>query len=380
MTARLPFRAAALALALGFALLPAAAGRAGTPAATAQDYARLVRVEAAEASMSVFATGLNNPRGLKFGPDGMLYVAEGGVGGTDSTIGLCDQAPGVGPYTGSPTGSRISRISPQGTRTTVASGLPSSQTNDATGNLTSGVADVAFLHGKMYALIAGAGCSHGVKTRDNAVVRIENGTPVLVANLSKFLKAHPVANPEPDDFEADGTWWNLIAAGDNLYATEPNHGELDRIAPTGEVTRVVDISATQGHIVPTALTAFYGNFFVGNLNTFPVMKGSSKIMKITPSGHITTAVSNLTTVLAVKFDKLGRMYVLQTTDGSTPNPSPGTGSVVRVQNGVQTTIVSGLTTPTAMVFGASGDLYVTNVGFGAPPMGLGQIVRVHVTY
>src|SRR3982750_3866924 len=33
----------------------------------------------------VFATGLNNPRGLKFGPDGNLYVAEAGIGGTDST-------------------------------------------------------------------------------------------------------------------------------------------------------------------------------------------------------------------------------------------------------------------------------------------------------
>jgi hypothetical protein len=41
--------------------------------------------------VSVFASGFNNPRGLKFGPDGNLYVAERGLGGANSTVGQCAQ-------------------------------------------------------------------------------------------------------------------------------------------------------------------------------------------------------------------------------------------------------------------------------------------------
>src|SRR3974377_454780 len=92
--------------------------------------------------VTVVTSGLNNPRGLAFGPDGALYVAEGGTGGTASTIGKCPQVPApVGPYTGGFTAS-IARISAQGTSTVVASGLPSSQTSPATGSVVSGVAEV----------------------------------------------------------------------------------------------------------------------------------------------------------------------------------------------------------------------------------------------
>jgi len=90
-------------------------------------------------NVTVFASGLNNPRGLKFGPDGNLYVAEGGLGGDLSTVGLCEQVPApVGPYTGGFT-ARISKITPDGTRSTVVDDLPSSATSPVSGRLISGV-------------------------------------------------------------------------------------------------------------------------------------------------------------------------------------------------------------------------------------------------
>src|SRR5215204_5425335 len=86
---------------------------------------------------SVIAAGLNNPRGLNFGPNGALYVAEAGSGGA----GPCAPGPeGVRCY--GTTGS-ITRINlRQGTVTRIASGLPSLASED--GSFATGFHDISF--------------------------------------------------------------------------------------------------------------------------------------------------------------------------------------------------------------------------------------------
>ena len=370
--------ALALALTVTVAVSPslAAAERAAPP--SANDIASLVQTHTGyPVKVSIYATDLDNPRGLKFGPDGYLYVAEGGRGGTLTTTPMqCQQVPNVGPYSGSLTGGRISRIDHHGHRFTVTDKFPSSQTNAESGSLVSGVADVAFLGYHLYAITAGSGCSHGVAGTYNGVARIgHDGSIHWIANLSAYQQQHPVQNPEEDDFEPDGTWYSMVALRGNLYAMEPNHGEMVKITPYGKIRRIVDVSATQGHIVPTAL-AYRGRFFIGNLNTFPIVAGSSKVLKLTSNRQLWPVAGQLTTVVGITFDKWGRMYVLENTTGQgNLFPTPGTGDVVRIDpSGARRTIISGLVLPTAMTFGPDHALYVSNAGFGLPP-GMGQVLR-----
>lgn len=367
--------AAACVAALGSCVIAPAAGAKKGPAGHHHGSA---------VTVSTYATGFNNPRGLKFGPDGALYVAEGGLGGTTATTpAQCTQVPApIGPYTGSTgdpvRGGRISRVSANGTVTPVVSGLPSSQTSPMSGGLVSGVADVAWLHGQLYGLLTGAGCSHGVATVPNQVFRVgAGGTWSMVANLSAFVMANPVAHPEAEDFEPDGSWYSMIAAHGALWAVEANHGQVVRISAHygGGVRRLVDVSASQGHAVPTTI-ARHGVFYVGTLGVFGPddAVGDEHIFKLRRNGRLSVRATGVEKVLGLAF-RGGKMYALEMSVHAM-EPTPGTGRIVRIRaGGVAEVVADGLTFPTGMTVGPDGAFYVSEQGFGFPA-GAGRVLRI----
>jgi hypothetical protein len=349
---------------------------------------------AIEPTPFTFAKGLEGPRGLRFGPDGYLYVAEAGTGGSNDTKGQCPQVPGPpggpGPYTGGLT-ARISKISSSGKVTTVASGFPS--TISAGGVI--GVADVVFLDDELYAVVAGGGCSHGNPKNPSGIakVNVENGHWQLIADIGDWLKTHPAKYESTDDFEPDGTLYSVIAQDGRLLTVEPNHGQVISVTKGGQIRQVIDISASEGHIVPTSIAARDKSLFVGNLNLFPIDPQWARILTISKSdeddfdnsppglqparGHrIVSSKAGFTTVVAVDFGPDGLLYVLELSDAA-GGPTPGFGKVVRVKkSGEIEDVVTGLSVPTGMTFGRDGRLYVSN--FGAAAAGMGQILRFDI--
>jgi hypothetical protein len=326
---------------------------------------------------TVVASGLEGPRGLTFGPDGLLYFAEAGLGGTQAVPQGCENVPApVGPYHGGLT-ARISRIESNGERTTVVAGLPSGVTSLPTGD-TAGAADIAFVDGQLYAVTAGGGCSHANPNFPNAVLRIDikRHTFEMVANLSRFFREHPVAHPNVSDFEPDGVPYSMKAFHGDLIVIEPNHGRLLRINLTEgqgpRIEQLSDLSAPLGHIVPTSVASLDDRFFIGNLGLFPIVVGSSKLYQVTHNGFVIDYWGGFTTIIDVQKDSQGRLYVMEFSSAA-GFPDVGQGRIIRIANGTAEEIVRGLNVPTAMALDRHDDIYVSDLG--AAPGTAGRILR-----
>ena len=346
---------------------------------------------------TVVAGGLNAPRGLRFGPDGDLYVAEGGTGGKNATTAAqCTQVPGpVGPYTGGNTGD-IVKIDKSGKKTVVAAGFPSSVAS--TGDLSS-VSDVVFVGKDLYALIAGGGCSHGNPSSPNGIAKVDmsSGTWKLISDLSAYALTHPGKYDDAADLEPDGVWFHMIEWGGGIIAVESNRGILVNVTTAGRASEFIDISASQGHIVPTAIAKYQDQIYVGNLLYFPILQKWSRILRIAPTGsigendvagfasapgnYVAESKAGFTTVMAAAVGPDNLLYVLELSDNA-GYPALGNGKVLRIEHsGAITEVITGLNVPGGMAWGPDGRLYVSDFSaVPAPNYGLGRILRFDVPF
>ncbi len=199
-----------------------------------------------------------------------------------------------------------------------------------------------------------------------------------------------------DDVEQDGTGYGMRGHNGRLITVEPNHGQLFSVTTGGSVSQVIDVSASQGHIVPTLLVAEQGVLYVGNLNLFPINPNFAKVMTIARgvlipnplpgfSGpldsffnwNIVSSKAGFTTIVSMKIGPDGLLYVLELSDAA-GNPTPGAGKVVRVtRSGEIQDVATGLLVTAGMTFGPDGRLYVSSLG--AAPQGTpGEIWRIEV--
>jgi glucose/arabinose dehydrogenase len=134
--------------------------------------------------VTVVASGLTNPRGFAWGPDGTLYLTLAGTGGdTPGTIDGTED----GIY-GGPTAAVVTVH--DSCTTPLVEGLPSGNWRDA--GWIWGAHAAAFLGGHLYVLSAGGGIDFGNPDQPSGVLRVENdGTTTVVADFSTWSHPHP---------------------------------------------------------------------------------------------------------------------------------------------------------------------------------------------
>ena len=307
-----------------------------------------------EGAVAGVAAGLTNPRGFAFAPDGALVVALAGRPGPNAGVVRIEG----------------------GCPVVVAGGLPAYRI--VFGGIT-GVADVAYLDGQLYALLSGGDTDRG--DTPNGLYRLDGrGGAALVANISAFIREHPVAEP-PRDYDTDGQPYAMLAMGDAVWVTEGNSNQVLRVGLDGSVARVADLS--RGHPIPTGIApAPGGGAYVAFFTSAPYAEGSAKVVAVAPDGAVTDVWTGLTLVTALTVGPDGSLYALEMATGHGDDPdaiAPGTGRVVRMAGpGAAEPVVTGLALPVAMDFGPDGALYVAGPTFGADD-GQGTILRIDLS-
>jgi hypothetical protein len=334
--------------------------------------------------------GLVTPRGLAFGPDGGLYVAEAGRGGDGPSVVLGN---GTTAFLGATSG--LSRLL-GGVQERVLSGLPSVAT--PAGLDAGGLQDIVF---------DGAGQALGLFSFGSDAVQRNNNLGAAGASLGTIARlplggigtlehvadiaAHEAANNSAGGATDSNPFGIAITSSGDLLVADAGGNDFLRASVAGIVSTLAVLPARPNPLpfgppvfqsVPTAITVGPdGAFYVGQLTGFPFPPGAANVYRFDPTTQATTvAYSGFTNIIDLAFDQQGDLLVLQvSTNGLSSATGPGPGLLLKIDadTGVRTTIASdGLVFPGGIAVGPDGTLYVsnrTNVPSGGQVLSITQV-------
>ena len=355
---------------------------------------------APKATVTTVASGFDNPRGLAFGEDGQLYVAEAGKGGPKCIPG----GPGGGSLCPGLTGA-ISVITPGGAHHRIVSGLAS--ISDQGGLFATGPDGLSRTEdGGLYTIITSCpqqgdqlppgtfdpSLIGALKAQVGQVIKLRsNGHFTATAGVGKFdwnwTKTH--TNLVPDQFP-DCNPYAILAGEHDQWVIDAASNTLDHVTSDGDIKVVAFFpNPPSSDAVPTCVSRGPdGALYIGELTGGGNKPGASVVWRVdTREEHPTPTVwaRGLTAVTGCGFAD-GRFYATEFSTLGLDNAAPGTGAVVRVPAHSTSPVVvaGGLSFPNG--FAARGDsLYVSNwststavIPAPGPPFKPGEVVRINL--
>lgn len=334
-------------------------------------------------NFEVFASNLDSPRGISFGPDGALYVTEAGRGGTEKCIPSPVAPNGLACYGLS---GAITRIS-NGNQERIVTGLPSLASTD--GTLAFGPSDIAFdSSGRPYALIGYAGDPEQRAVLGNfdfgqlvAINNLEAGASwTRVADIAAYEGAN---NPDNEDVASNP--YAFLIKDDKAFVVDAAANDLLSVGLDGSElalqslfpSRLIkDASGTDISLqsVPTSIAIGSDNaFYVGEFTAFPYPSNAARVYRINSNNQPEVYLDGFTNIIDLAIDSRSNLYVLEYAANSLASANP-IGALTRVdKDGNRTTITSELQFPTALTLGSDGAIYIANRGFQPES---GQIIKI----
>ena len=325
-------------------------------------------------------TGLDNPRGLAWGPEGGLYVAEAGRGGT----GVCVPAPDAPPPAARCYGATgaVSRLW-HGVQERVVAGLPSAAFMPAMDTAV-GPQHVSFQgRGGLFVTI-GCGCNKATPTGAlldglgfGYLLKVSaSGNAKPIADIARYE-----ADVNPDGGLIDSNPYGLLALPGHRLVTDAGGNSLLDVSANDNVTTVATFPKAPGSrdAVPTDVVGGPdGAYYVSTLTGFPFTAGTASVYRVVPGQAPTPYAWNLSALTDLAFGPDGSLYVLQHASAipGVPFPFAGPGAIWRVPaggGGASTLVAGGLPRATGLVVGADGALYVSVNGASA---GNGAVWRI----